>query len=209
MGKNWIQFIITIEIQDWNTHPRISSSHPSSNIYKGDNEVTNVQFIRNYFGFPIGFQKQFGNMIFIIHKKNLRKVEPIITPTWMFKTNILSNFSFYWRGPHKADPKKMEETTTQGSYLLIDSSLTCKNNTHLYKKHTTNQYNHPYKKIVTQQKGGVIRFQINNWIKPPRNLIICRRGATTSGNKIIESTSPTAVTNLIITSTGLLIPNRG
>lgn len=48
------------------------------------------------------------------------------------KLKSKSNFGLYWRGPQKTNPKKLEETTTQGSNFLVDSSTTCTRHTHTY-----------------------------------------------------------------------------
>jgi hypothetical protein len=64
-----------------------------------------------------------------------------MTTIFVSKTKIKSDFELYWRGPRKTDPKKMKETTTQGSNLLVDSSITCKNHTHMYEGRNTNQQN--------------------------------------------------------------------
>jgi hypothetical protein len=79
------------------------------------------------------FQQQDGLVKLIIHTNAQRDQKRILVS----RTRVTSNFKFYWRGMHKADPKKIEETTTEGSDLLVDSSTTCKNHIHLYKKDTT------------------------------------------------------------------------
>lgn len=64
-----------------------------------------------------------------------------MTTIFVSKTKIKSDFELYSRGSRKANPKKMKETTTQGSNLLVDSSITCKNHTHMYEERNINQQN--------------------------------------------------------------------
>ena len=209
MCENRYQRLKVLSTPKWHSQPSITLIHSSDNFHsRRGTAVKNPQVTKNLYESEEKSRQRAQIIRAIIYENFQADQKSIIKMNFSCKTEEDSNFMFYWRGPHKADPKKMEETTTQGSYLLVDSSLTCKNNTHLYKKHTTSQYNCLYKKIVIQGKGGVIKIKYKTRIKLPRNMIGCLNGHTKSWNMSTRSRSPTAVTTFIITRTGLVRPNQ-
>ena len=131
----WCIIFIELVVKNLYLHPRDSSIHSSSTKHtRGDPILTNAEFKKNYYTTQASkgqTQPQLGHMELIIHTTIQADRKRVTTTVFYYKAKILSNLKFYWRGPHKADPKKIEETATQGSYLLVDSSTTCKNNTRI------------------------------------------------------------------------------
>jgi hypothetical protein len=139
-----------------------------------------------------GIRPQIGEVRLCNHRTIQKGQENVVFTILLYKTKDKSNLIFFGRGPHKADPKKMEETTTQGSDFLVESSEICKNHTHLYTENFTSQHNHLLKKIKAQTKGGlIITFQLYTWTKSLSNDQI-------SWIHHVGSRSPTELTEAII-----------
>ena len=113
--KIWGLIYMVLITQNWYLQPWILSIRSFSNIQRrGDVNFKNARFKESYYTIQASdekFQPQFGHMELIIHTKIQNSQKSIITTVLASKTKVKSNFEFYWRGPHKADPKKIEETT--------------------------------------------------------------------------------------------------
>ena len=144
-------------------------------------------------------------MELIIHRIIQAHQGRVTTTILYCKVKIISNLKFYWRRLHKVDPKKLEETATRGSYPLVDSSTTCKNNTHIHKEVATSQKELSQKRNIAPTDVMHISYSINGGTKLPLNCHEFRAmKPKLSGQQISRMLTKLSV--YIITKTALWVP---
>ena len=195
MLRIWNLIFVVRIIRIWYLQLWISSIQTFNNIHpKIEMERMTTQ-VNNSLYTSIEFQQHDGLMNLIIHTNAQRDQKYIL----ISRARVKSNFKFYWRGPRKADPKKLEETATQGSYLLVDSSTTCKNPTHLYKRNITSQHN--YLQIIIEiqeEKEELITLEFNNGTRLPQEKLAYDKAYTIRWAGHITARSLTKLTTLIM-----------
>jgi hypothetical protein len=155
-------------MNSWYLQAEKSSIHSS---LKRVARLKKAQETGNYYAIQISEEEirpQIGEMRICNHRRIQKGQENAGISILLYKTKDKSNLVFLGRGPHKADPKKIEETTTQGSDFLVDSSKTCKNHTHLYNNNLTSQHNYMLKQSKAQGMRKLIGgFKFNTWSELP------------------------------------------
>ena len=171
------------------TQGQISSIHPFKTIQRSGD--VNMDFKEIDYATQVTkreCQQKFRYMKLIMQSKTQGSQKPINTKVLVAIPRVKSDFYFYWRGPHKADPKKVKEPTTQGSVLPVESSKTCKNHTYLHKEGPTSQIDFTIKnknqfnsslvskpnKISVQTMSGQLKAQVIRTTK--ENHENCTRG---------------------------------
>ena len=204
MCENRYQRLKVLSTPKWHSQPSITLIHSSDNFHsRRGTAVKNPQVTKNLYESEEKSRQRAQIIRAIIYENFQADQKSIIKMNFSCKTEEDSNFMFYWRGPHKADPKKMEETTTQGSYLLVDSSKTCKNHIHLYKQSTTTQkmlLQNKQKFQLGQQVTVIISAEIqdSHVIILQDNHVIIFQGLKSSWNGHKKSGTSTTLTTLIM-----------
>ena len=199
--KNWYLTLMVLLTYNWYLPQWDTSIHSSNNIHLRQCEIKSTHFTENYYTIYKSegkFQPQSGNRELIISRVIQKLQESMIKKKIISQTKDKSSFEIYWRGPHKADPKKIEETATQGSYLLVDSSTTCK--THSHREGITSQNKLLSKRNTTQTKRCIPYFI--DWRRPKFPL----RSEKPILNGQLVSRTVTELPTLIIPGTALRAP---
>ena len=123
MFNSWGLIYMAFITREWYLQTWISFIHPFKDIQRSGDvnmDIKKTKY-RNQ-ATKEKFQQKFRHMKLIIQRKNQRDQKPINTIFLATITRVKSYFDIYWRGPHKADPKRVKEPQYNSTSLVSKSN---------------------------------------------------------------------------------------